>query len=62
VSSLTGTTWDLPLMHNDSTFTPFHLLVLLFASLALVASQIDLPPEMRVIAGMWKRAMVLLVV
>ncbi len=49
-------------MHNDSTFTPFHLLVLLFASLALVASQIDLPPEMRVIAGMWKRAMVLLVV
>ncbi|CAD6565507.1 MAG: hypothetical protein TREMPRED_001415 [Tremellales sp. Tagirdzhanova-0007] len=44
------------------TLTPFHLLVLLFASLALVLSQLDLSPELSMIVDMWKRAMILLVV
>ena len=47
---------------RHSTFTPFHLVVLLFASLSLVVSQLDLPPELQAVVAMWRRAMVLLVV
>ena len=47
---------------DDSTLTPFHLAVLFFGALSLMASQLKLPPGTRVAVGMWQRAMVLLVV
>ena len=38
------------------------MLVLLFGVLSLLVSQLDLPPELDELVGMWRRAMVLLVV
>jgi hypothetical protein len=42
--------------------TPFHLIVLAFASLSLLVSQLNLPPELEEFASIWRRATFLLVV
>lgn len=44
-----------------SSLTPFHLVVLLFAAGSLAVSQLDLSPDLAALVGMWRRAMVLLV-
>lgn len=49
------------LLTDTSTLTPFHLTVLLFGALSLVVSQANLPPDIAHLVGMWRRAMVLLV-
>ncbi|KAI9635424.1 uncharacterized protein MKK02DRAFT_44113 [Dioszegia hungarica] len=51
-----------PLPTESSMLTPFHLIVLAFASLSLLVSQLNLPPDLEELASIWRRVTSLLVV